>query len=32
LVKTGAEGDGPGMEIDKPDDLRNLAELGLGNL
>ena len=32
LVKTGAEGDGPStdvMEINKPDDLRDIAHLGL---
>jgi hypothetical protein len=32
LVKTGAEGDGPStdvMEINKPDDLRDIADLGL---
>lgn len=32
LVKTGADGDGPGtdiMEINKPDDLRDIAHLGL---
>jgi hypothetical protein len=32
LVKTDAEGDGPStdvMEIDKPDDLRDVAHLGL---